>query len=388
MRISCEGSQTKSLSSSVKCGMDDEVKKLAEELAGYREAYYNLDPLVPDDIYDAKKEALRKLCPEHFEVTAVGAEPPRNSPWEKVAHEISMGSLNKVNIVEEFDEWVSKTEGATHFGITHKIDGASLELIYKAGKLVRGVTRGGSNQIGENVTSNIVKIPDLPKELALATDATVRGEVVMFKNVFTDKYADKGYANPRNTAAAKMREMKGGGADCANLAFLAYWIQCEDRPNMILYMFKLLESLGFKTPPLSVGDIDSIKVKFAEATKDRANVPYDIDGMVVSVADLKLLEALGDVAMRPRGQIAWKFESEKAESRVLDIVWQVGPTGRCCPVAKIEPTKIGGVTIESVSLHNLKMFTKLKLFRGCRVLIERRNDVIPYLAANLDKLDI
>jgi len=362
--------------------MNDEAKVLAEELTRYRESYYNLDPLVPDDVYDTKKARLRELVPEHFEVTAVGAEPPKNSPWEKVAHEIPMGSLDKVNTVEEFDEWVSKTGGAVHFGITHKIDGASLELVYKAGKLVRGVTRGGGT-IGEDVTRNIIKIPDLPKKLAWDVDAIVRGEVVMFKSVFAEKYADR-YANPRNTAASKMREMRGGGADCANLAFLAYWVQCEDRPNMILYMFKLLESLGFKTPPLIVSDVDLIKAKFLEATQNRADVPYDIDGEVISVADLKLLESLGDVAMRPRGQIAWKFESEKAESKVLDVIWQVGPTGRVTPVAKIEPTKIGGVTIESVSLHNLKMFAELKLSHDCRVLIERRNDVIPYISKNFD----
>ncbi len=88
--------------------------------------------------------------------------------------------------------------------------------------------------------------------------------------------------------------------------------------------------------------------------------------------------------MRPKGQIAWKFESEKAVTKVLNIVWQVGSTGRICPVAKVEPTQIGGVTIESVSLHNLKMFSELKLFQGCRVLVERRNDVIPYISKNLD----
>lgn len=360
----------------------EEAEVLIKELAEAREAYYNLTPTMPDGVYDTKKARLKELVPKHFEVTAVGAEPPRDSPWEKVAHEIPMGSLDKVNTIEEFDEWVSRTEGAVHFGITHKIDGASLELVYKAGKLVRGVTRGGGT-IGEDVTQNIAKIPDLPKRLTQDTDATVRGEVVMFKSTFAEKYADR-YANPRNTASAKMREMKGGGADCANLAFLAYWVQCEDRPNMMFHMFKLLESLGFKTPPLSVGDIDSVKARFVEATRNRASVPYDIDGEVVSVADLKLLESLGDVDMRPRGQIAWKFESEKAVSKILDVVWQVGPTGRVTPVAKIEPTKIGGVTIESVSLHNLKMFSGLKLFRGCHVLIERRNDVIPYISQNLD----
>lgn len=361
--------------------MDNEAELLAKELAEYREAYYNLEPVVPDDVYDAKKARLAELVPEHKEVTAVGASPPRDSLWEKVRHEIPMGSLDKVNTVEEFDEWAAKT-GSDKFGITYKIDGASLELVYEKGSLIRGVTRGDGT-IGEDVTSNVSRIPDIPKVLSSPIDAIVRGEVVMFKKVFDDKYADR-YANPRNTASSKMREKKGGGADCENLNFLSYWIRCEDSPKFLIYMFNLLNSLGFQIPEVCAGSADLVKQRFLEVSKNRSSVPYDIDGMVVSVHDLALMESLGDISMKPRGQRAWKFESEKAETRVLDVVWQVGPTGRVTPVAKVEPVKIGGVTIESVSLHNLKMFAELKLFRGCRVLIERRNDVIPYISQNLD----
>jgi DNA ligase (NAD+) len=273
------------------------------------------------------------------------------------------------------------------FAMTHKIDGASLELVYRGGELVRGVTRG-DGIIGEDVTRNVRRIKSIPHKLEfegklLTIDATIRGEVVMFKSVFQAKYADR-YANPRNTASAKMREKKGGGAACEDLEFLAYWIETADRPDFMVFMFSYIEHMGFNIPPISSGPVSSIKEQFLEATAARRSVPYDIDGMVVSVSAPSVIEELGDVDMRPRGQIAWKFESEKAESKVLDIVWQVGPTGRITPVAKIEPTYIGGVTIESVSLHNLKMFADLKLYRGCRVLIKRAGDVIPYIEANLD----
>lgn len=361
--------------------MDEEIKKLVEELEKYREAYYNLDPIVPDSVYDAKRDRLKQICPDHFEVCAVGASPPATSVWEKVKHDIPMGSLDKVNSLEELKQWAKKT-GTDWFHITDKIDGSSMELVYEDGELVRCVTRG-DGFVGEDVTKNVKQIPTVPKSLPDPISITVRGEIVMLKKVFAEKYADT-YANPRNTAAAKVREKKKGGEDCANLTFLAYWIKRNPSPETMRSAFEQLTSLGFQTPEFACGSAEIVEEHFETVTKNRQNMPYDIDGQVVSVDSIQALENLGEVAMRPRGQIAWKFESEKAESRVLDIVWQVGPTGRVTPVAKVEPTPIGGVTIESVSLHNLKMFNELKLFHGCRVLIERRNDVIPYISQNLD----
>jgi DNA ligase (NAD+) len=361
--------------------MDEEAKKLIEELKKYREAYYNLDPMVPDNVYDAKRDRLKQICPDHFEVHAVGASPPVISVWEKVKHDIPMGSLDKVNSLEELIQWAKKT-GAEQFHITDKIDGSSMELVYEHGKLIRCVTRG-DGFVGEDVTKNIKQVPTIPKDLPEPMSITVRGEIVMLKNIFAEKYAEI-YANPRNTAAAKVREKKKGGEDCANLTFLAYWIKCEPPPKTMQLAFKKLMSLNFKTPESAYGNVETIQKHFETVTKNRQSIPYDIDGQVVSVDNIQALENLGEVAMRPRGQIAWKFESEKAESKVLDVVWQVGPTGRVTPVAKVSPTPIGGVTIESVSLHNLKMFNELKLFHGCRVLIERRNDVIPYISQNLD----
>lgn len=361
--------------------MDEEIKKLVEELEKYREAYYNLDPMVPDSVYDTKRDRLKQICPDHFEVHAIGASPPISSVWEKVKHTIPMGSLDKVNSSEELRQWTEKT-GASQFHMTDKIDGSSMELVYKDGKLIRCVTRG-DGLVGEDVTKNVKRIPTVPKSLPEPVNITVRGEIVMLKNVFAEKYASV-YANPRNTAAAKVREKKNDGKDCENLTFLAYWAKCDSSPKTMQSTFAQLTDLGFQTPKYVCGSVETIEKHFETVTKDRHGIPYDIDGQVVSVNDIQILEDLGEVSMRPKGQIAWKFESEKAESRVLDIVWQMEPTEQICPITKIEPTYINGVTIERVSLHNLKMFTELRLFRGCRVLIERRNDVIPYLAANLD----
>jgi DNA ligase (NAD+) len=358
-----------------------EIEELRAELERYRVAYYNLDPLVSDDVYDAKLERLRTLSPDDIEVKAVGAAPPKLSVWEKVKHKIAMGSLSKVNTSEEFAEWVTKT-GQEAFLFTLKIDGSSMELVYEHGKLVRCVTRG-DGVVGEDVTENIRKVPDIPAEIPIPEEVTVRGEIVMTKEVFKRLYSEE-YANPRNTAAGKVRDRKGGGSDCLNLSFVAFTLMSASAPPKESLRFKVLKKMGFTVPEYGVGTAQEAEAFHqALANGGRERIPYEIDGTVMRVEDIGAQEALGELNMRPRGQRAYKFESAKGVTKVLDVKWQVGPTGRVTPVANVEPVLIGGVTITSISLHNLSMFRALQLFRGCEVLVERRNDVIPYVAKNL-----
>jgi DNA ligase (NAD+) len=354
----------------------EELKKLIQEA---REAYYNLDPNVSDQQYDAWVDELTKLEPNAVEITAVGAEPSKISVWEKVKHEIPMGSLRKSNSLEEFNDWIKKCGdiGAGGLFITHKIDGSSMELVYKKGLLVRCVTRG-DGIIGEDVTENISQVPNIPKNLGEEIDITVRGEIVMDKAVFAKEYA-KEYANPRNTAASLVRKKKGGGSEAKNLRFLAYWIQTKE---MIETMDKSMEFMQkwFETPPfVSSNNVDDIVLEYEKEKSCRTDIKYEIDGMVVSVNNREILDSLGEVSMRPLGQIAWKFDAAMAETRVVDVKWQVGLTGRVTGVAVVEPINIGGVIITNISLHNLSMFRELGLYKNCRVLVSRRNDVIPFI---------
>lgn len=356
-------------------------------LKRWQDAYFNLEPEVSDQQYDAERDAIAALEPDAPEVMAVGAPPPKHSVWEKVEHEIQMGSLRKANSLEEFQEWVAKCKeaDASTLFITHKIDGSSMELVYQKGKLVRCVTRG-DGMIGEDVTENISQVPNVPKDIGLDVDMTVRGEIVMEKSVFAEKYSQE-YANPRNTAAALVRKKKGGGAECANLKFLAYWVQFgepADQPETLLFSMKRLNQ-WFEVPPGGAStELQGIVNIYNEVRDKRDQVPYEIDGMVVTVNNFKVLDAMGVVAMRPLGQIAWKFDAAMAETRMVDVKWQVGHSGRVTPVAVVEPVNIGGVIVTNVSLHNITMFRELRLSTGCRVLISRRNDVIPYIEKNLD----
>lgn len=360
-----------------------ELDELREDLRRYREAYYNLDPLVEDSVYDAKLERLRKLAPDDFEVKTVGAAVPKLSVWDKVQHKIPMGSLSKANSSEELLEW-AKTTGAKEFLFTHKIDGSSMELVYEKGQLVRCVTRG-DGLVGEDVSDNIRLVPDVPAAIPITEEVTIRGEVVMTKEVFERVYAAE-YANPRNTAAGKVRDKKGGGADCLNLQFMAYTLMSASAPEKESLRFKVLKKMGFTIPEHGVGEAeDAVAFHAKLADGGREKIPYEIDGTVVRVNDILAQEALGDLNMRPRGQRAYKFQSAKGVTKIVDVRWQVGNSGRITPVAAVEPVNIGGVTITSISLHNLAMFRELGLRPGDELLVARRNDVIPYIEENLSE---
>lgn len=363
---------------------DNEIHNLQSKLKTAREAYYNLGPIISDAAYDALRDRLELLSPSNKEIVAVGAPVPKTSVWEKVQHEIPMGSLNKVNSEEEFIGWAAKHGPNTEYVMSHKLDGSSLELVYEDGKLIRGVTRGSGIE-GELITENVFQIPSIPKNLkkVIPGKVFIRGEVVMHKDVFQRLYASE-YANPRNTAAGKVRDKKGGGADCQNLHFYGFELVLGGkRPKTEETQFQALQALGFLIPWCSVGTVEKLIVDFKNQIDNRDSVPYEIDGEVISINNVAVQDELGSHNMRPYGKTAWKFLAQGGVTKIIDVIWQVGPTGRITGVACVEPVKIGGVSIERISLHNLKMFRELNLHKGDEILVVRAGDVIPYVQENL-----
>jgi len=370
---------------------EERIEELRAKLRSARLAYFNLTPEISDQEYDALKDELLKLSPNDPEITKIGASPSKYTVWEKVEHKIPMGSLNKVNETSEFIEWVQSTGSCNDFNyegyllITHKIDGSSLEVVYEDGKLIRAVTRG-NGKIGEDITVNAIQIPNLPKTIPIKEEVNVRGEVVMLKDIFEQYYSEQ-YANPRNTAAGKIRDKKGSGRDCQNLNFLAFTLMSPTAPDFEERRFQALQAMGFDIPNWTVGNLDDIIHAHRLIDEKRDKIPYEIDGTVIRINDIRYQEEMGDLNMRPRGQIAWKFDPAMGITKVIDVRWQTGTSsgGRITPVAQIEPIQIGGVTISSVSLHNLALFKNLGLWKGCEVLVSRRNDVIPYIERNLSR---
>jgi DNA ligase (NAD+) len=353
-------------------------EELVKRISEAREAYYNLNPIMEDHEYDLLLDSLKKIDPDNAQVSLVGAV-PNNVAFQKVIHEIPMGSLDKVNSIEEMNQWIDRI-GCEEYFVSHKIDGLSLSVVYEEGKLIRAVTRGDGS-IGDDVTHNVQDVKSIPKNINTKRKTVVRGEVYIKKDIFKKHFQDK-YANARNTASAKIREKNTKEGHF--LDFLAYYINYEEISSMYM-LYSRLGELGFETPMLAkIINQSGMEESFRSEESTRECLPYDIDGLVISVNSLSTLYGLGSVNNRPTGQIAWKFEALVGISKIKDVVWQTGNTGRIVPIAIIEPVEIGGVTISRVSLHNLDMFNELKLSPGDRVMISRKNDVIPYLEKNLD----
>ena len=372
------------------------IASLAEELARHSHLYYNLaQPEISDAEFDRMWDELQRLDPNHPQLHRVGADVSPGSV--KVNHLFPMRSLDKATTAEELNHFVNTTtSGATRFLSQPKLDGSALSLEYRMGRLVRAATRG-SGERGEDVTRNARKIANVPHTLPVPVDVHVRGEVVMPLAVFEAKYKDVS-PNPRNLAAGALRQKHADGkADASDLVFQAYDAklpQGDDRhpdsdpvPDMVNDTDVLVwmeDNLGIVPAPWEVHEAATpaqtahlMDESTEEWTAKRTNYPYEIDGVVFKLDDLAGREQLGMTAHHPRWALAWKFPPEEAYSVLLNVEWQTGRTGNITPVARIAPQRVGGVTVENTTLHNVGEVDRLGINIGDKVLIVRRGDVIP-----------
>ena len=372
------------------------IASLAEQIAHHSHLYYNLaKPEISDAEFDRLWDELKQLDPHHPQLSRVGADIAPGSV--KVDHLFPMRSLDKATTAEELNHFVNiTTSGATCFLSQPKLDGSALSLEYRMGRLVRAATRG-SGERGEDVTRNARKIANVPTLLPVAVDVHVRGEVVMPLAVFEAKYKDIS-PNPRNLAAGALRQKHADGkADASDLVFQAYDAKLplgenrhpdsEHAPLMEVdtdLLAWMEDVLGIVPAPWEVHEGESpaetatLMDKSTQVWADkRSDYPYEIDGVVFKLDNLEQRERLGMTAHHPRWALAWKFPPEEAFSVLLDVEWQTGRTGNITPVARIAPQRVGGVTVENTTLHNVGEVERLGINLGDKVLIVRRGDVIP-----------
>ena len=372
------------------------IASLAEQIAHHSHLYYNLaKPEISDAEFDRLWDELKQLDPHHPQLSRVGADIAPGSV--KVDHLFPMRSLDKATTAEELNHFVNiTTSGATRFLSQPKLDGSALSLEYRMGRLVRAATRG-SGERGEDVTRNARKIANVPTLLPVAVDVHVRGEVVMPLAVFEAKYKDIS-PNPRNLAAGALRQKHADGkADASDLVFQAYDAKLplgdnrhpdsEHAPLMEVdtdLLAWMEDVLGIVPAPWEVHEGESpaetatLMDKSTQVWADkRSDYPYEIDGVVFKLDNLEQRERLGMTAHHPRWALAWKFPPEEAFSVLLDVEWQTGRTGNITPVARIAPQRVGGVTVENTTLHNVGEVERLGINLGDKVLIVRRGDVIP-----------
>ena len=389
----------------------NELMRLAKQVARHNKLYHAEDsPEISDADYDAlvrrnaELEAqfphlVREDSPSKQVGAAVAA-----SPLSKVQHEQRLYSLDNGFSDDDIAEWLARVrrylnlteEEPVTVTAEDKIDGLSLSIRYEGRKLVLAATRG-DGQVGEDVTANARTIADIPETLpADAPDIfEVRGEVYMSKQAFADLNArqeaadQKIYANPRNAAAGSLRQIDASVTQSRNLNFLAHgWGVASDVPGDT--QMAVMEALKDWGIPVSgqlkpFETLDALLDHYRSIERDRAEMPYDIDGVVYKVDRLDWQARLGFVAKAPRWALAHKFPAERAETTLEAIDIQVGRTGKLTPVGRLTPVTVGGVVVSNVTLHNHDEIERLGVRPGDRVVVQRAGDVIPQVVENLTR---
>jgi DNA ligase (NAD+) len=395
-----------------------ELETLAAEIARHNRLYHTDDaPEISDADYDALmrrntaiEAAFPHLVRDDSPSKLVGSAPAGH--LAKVRHAQAMMSLDNAFSDEDVIEFVLRVRRFLKLGeddrvaltAEPKIDGLSCSLRYENRKLVLAATRG-DGQVGENVTPNVLTISDIPTQLpADAPDVfEVRGEVYMAKDDFFALNArlvaeaeDSGkearqFANPRNAAAGSLRQKDATVTQSRPLRFLAHgWGETSALPGDTQFaVMKTVERWGFPLHPLFVDcvQVEPALAQYRKIEKLRADLPFDIDGVVYKVDRLDWQARLGSVGRAPRWAIAHKFPAERAETTLRDIDIQVGRTGKLTPVARLEPVTVGGVTVTNATLHNADEIERLGVRPGDRVLLQRAGDVIPQIVENLTRDD-
>lgn len=380
-------------------GNKEEIKKRVDELtqilneANYN--YYVLDnPTITDQEYDKYYRELldiEKLYPEFSyddsPTKRVGGEVV--DKFNKVVHDKPMLSLANVfneDEIRDFDAKIKKEGFNPEYVCEYKIDGLSVSLLYKEGKLVKGVTRG-DGITGEDITHNVKTIKVIPLKLKKPIDIEVRGEIFMNKktlekiNIEREKEGLPLLQNVRNAAAGSIRQLDSKVTAKRELDNFIYYLPEPEKYNIKTHMDALnfMESLGFKVNPANkiVKDIDGI-IKFIEGiTEKRDKLPYEIDGVVIKVNDIFMQEELGYTAKYPKWATAYKFPALEVLTKLKDIIFTVGRTGRITPNAVLEPVIVMGSTIRRATLHNEDYVISKNLMIGDIVSIRKAGDVIP-----------
>jgi len=388
----------------------DRIKELRTEIDHHNHLYFvENSPAISDSEYDLLMRQLITLESEYPGLVTPQSPTQRVGGklldgFEEVAHELPMLSLGNAFNSTEMRAWHNRISGileSNDFDMSCelKFDGLAVSLLYEKGIFVRGATRGDGTT-GENVTLNLKTIRSIPLSLRgdIPARFEVRGEVYFPKseferfNISREKIGLQSYANPRNTAAGSLRQLDPSVTSKRSLDIFIYslgWAEGNfPMPETHLGTLDLLKTLGFKINPHNflASSLEEAIDFYEQWTRERENLDYECDGVVVKVDRLDYQQHLGSVGREPRWAVAYKFPAAQATTKLLDIRVNIGRTGTINPYAVLEPVEVGGVTVRQATLHNEDYILSKDLRIGDFVVIERAGEVIPQIVRSNELL--
>lgn len=384
------------------------IQELKELIKKYSDYYYNQnESLISDVEFDKLLKELEELEGKNPQFKMfdsptinVGAS-VKNTKFAKVTHKEKMLSLSNSYNIGEIEDFINRVDKLLEnnkkptYVLEVKLDGLSISITYKNGKLVQGVTRG-DGIIGEDVTENIMEISSIPKTLKEKINIEVRGEIVLpiskFLEINEKKLAqgEEIFANPRNAASGTLRQLdskivKERGLDC-----YFYFVVNGEQYGIKTHKeaFDFLEKLGLKTTKIAEVLSTSKEIdERIEYWKDaREKLDYETDGMVLKVNEIEYWDILGNTTKSPRWAIAYKFPAKQVSTKLLDITWQVGRTGKITPVAELEEVEVSGSRVKRASLHNFDEIKRKDIRIGDKVFIEKAAEIIPQVVKSIKEL--
>lgn len=384
--------------------MEETIKKMQELCDKINKAsvayYVNDNPIMSDKQWDALYNQLLEMEKQ------TGIILP-NSPsqkvggdaldkFEKVKHIARLYSLDKAQSLGEIEDWLSRNlniaDFKQEFSVEYKFDGLPIAVLYENGTLVQALTRG-NGEVGEDVTQQAKTIRSLPLTIDCKDKVVIQGEVMM-KLSELEKYnkkSDEKLKNARNASAGALRNLDPKVTASRNLDFYAYNINYSEGTafHSQLQIHDFLKAQNFLVEDFFeiVNSISQVEEIIKQKDVQRHSLDFLIDGLVIKINDKRVQEELGFTAKFPRAMIAYKFEAEETSTKLLDITWQIGRTGKLTPVAELEPTELCGVTIKRATLNNFNDILRKKVKIGDDVFVRRSNEVIPEILSVAQTFD-
>lgn len=374
--------------------MNERISTLKKIIEQHNQAYYRDDsPEISDYAYDQLMRELIDLESKNPELVTSDSPSQRvggvvSEKFEKVLfadEKLSLSNAQNEGDLREFDRRIRQENQEIDYVVEYKFDGLTVVLNYEKGQLVRGATRG-DGAMGENITTNLKTVRTIPLRLKKPLTLEVRGEVLMSKNDFEmlnlkrEKNQEPLFANPRNAAAGSLRQLDSKLAAERALDIFVFNLEnletfsCKTHTDSL----QLLKEVGFKTSDVArFKSIDEVISYIHEIGEKRGQLPFEIDGAVVKVNDLKRRQQLGNTSKSPRWAIAYKFPPEQVQTQLVGITVQVGRTGALTPVAELEPVHVAGSIVSRATLHNEDFISEKDIRIGDYVIIQKAGDVIP-----------